>query len=93
MNRVLSPSQVPPSPPLPSKKRTDYMFHYSDRYRSGSFDIRDVIRWQSDGESYYKKYVLCFSDGKTLSLEPEEFYRFEDAFNKLEDTNVKTHTD
>jgi hypothetical protein len=85
-----SSSQVPPPPPLPIKKRTDYMFHYSDRYRSGSFDIRDVIRWKRDSGG---DHVLRFKDGESLALDWQEFMRFEAEFNKLEDTDVKTNTD
>ena len=64
------------------KKRSDYMFHYSDRYRSGAFDLRDVVCWESDG---YDKYGVRTKNDAVFWLEREEFYRFEKAFNALED--------
>jgi hypothetical protein len=76
-------------PVKPSKKRTDYMFYYSDRYRSGSFDVRDVSRWESTGHDYYRGYCLHFKDGTTVSLIPDEFYRFQTFFDKLEDNVFK----
>lgn len=58
--------------------RADLFFEYSDRYRSGAFDLREVVRWHSEGEAYYKKYILHFRDGSTTYLDPDEF----DAFKK-----------
>lgn len=65
-------------------KPSDFFFHYSDRYRSGSFDIRTVVRWQSEGQSYYEKFVIFLNDGGKVFLNPDEFYQFEKKFNKLD---------
>lgn len=64
--------------------RTSYFFDYSDRYRSGSFDMRDVRNWISTGDSYYKQYIISFANGDKVYLNPDEFYEFEKKFNKLE---------
>ena len=64
-------------------KQSDFFFHYSDRYRSGSFDIRTVSRWQTEGQSYYEKYILHLTDGGKVWLNPNEFYDFQKKFNQL----------
>lgn len=66
-------------------KRKDYFFYYFDRYRSGLFDIREVMSWETEGQNYYLKYRLRFKDGSMRTLEPEEFRRFEEKFDQLED--------
>jgi len=64
-------------------KISDYYFSYSDRHRSGSFDIREVTRWCSKGD-FYRQYAIYFKDGETVSLDPDEFYRFREMFDKLD---------
>lgn len=63
---------------------SDTFFSYSDRYRSGSFNMRHVVHWESAGEGYYRRYVIHLSTGKTVSIDPEEFYQFEKEFKKIE---------
>lgn len=62
-----------------------YFFSYSNRYTDGSFDLRNVARWHSTGESYYKTYHIIFEDGSGVDLTPNEFYQFEKRFYELEE--------
>lgn len=57
--------------------KTDPWFNYGDRYRSGTFDVREVIRWVSTGQDYYLAYILTMRDGGTVQLTADEFYEFE----------------
>ena len=65
---------------MSDKKGKSPLFHYANRHRSGAFDVRHVSRWRSKGDSYYRSYVLTFTDGEKVELEPEEFHRFEPLF-------------
>lgn len=66
-------------------RKKDFFFHYSNRYRHGSFDMREVTSWKSEGIDYYLGYILSFKDGSTVTLDENEFREFEGKFNKLED--------
>lgn len=66
-----------------SDKLSSFFFNYSNRYRSGSFDMRNVVRWHSEGESYYLVYKIFFADGGCVGLDGDEFYRFEKCFREL----------
>jgi len=71
----------------PPKKRTDYMFHYSDRYRSGSFDIRECITMETR-----LGWRLCSYDSEMRSHCAWIGRNFADSkpeFNKLEDTQCQ----
>ena len=65
--------------------KRDFFFHYSNRYRHGSFDMREVTGWKSKGIDYYLEYILSFKDSSIVTLDGNEFKEFEEKFNKLED--------
>lgn len=60
-----------------------YFFNYSGRYTSGSFDMREVVSWYSEGEAYYKSYCIVLKNGEKIGLTPEQFRDFEDKFRTL----------
>lgn len=74
-----------PLPPPPPILKNVYYFRYSDRYSSGSFDMRTVTRWFSQGDSYYKSYIIVTNLGEKIELNGESFNEFEKRFNKLRD--------
>lgn len=45
--------------------------------------MRNVVRWHSEGESYYLVYKIFFADGGCVGLDGDEFYRFEKCFREL----------